>query len=402
MGDFNAEHCNFTESSSGLVCIGEGNAVIVDCSFCNNRRQGIEVREGGSLHLKRCRLCNNSFHGLYIIKTSKCSVFNCVVYENVAAGILSEDSKSVFIGRSNVFDNLIGLQIINCDVDISENNVFDNGAWGIYTQNNSKCNISINRVFRKVGGIRVGYRARGKSPCVVEMNKIYDNIGPGLVEDAFGYEKQLLRTNLGQSYFVSPDYFQRAKCQDNEIYNNKESKNVSKFNISVPYCSNCRTKCEPNRCGKCFTAGYCNKTCQENHWSKHKKICKVLREKSSLLITSMKRAGYDGMIKRHAKDLQEVGPNFSPPPPRGGRKFVVKVQPIFYGDDFEPYTLLLYDRSLGLCERIQSKVLANIVQEFGVLCSRQVVQKKLFMYCSYDKNGQLRLFINEFSDFLNW
>ena len=403
MGDFNAEHCNFTESSSGLVCTGEGNAVIVDCSFCNNRRQGIEVREGGTLHLKRCRLCNNSFHGLIIIKASKCSVFNCVVYENVAAGILSEDSKSVFIGCNNVFDNVFGLHIINCDVDISENNVFDNGAWGIYTQNNSKCNISINRVFRsKVGGIRVGYRAGGNSPCVVEKNKIYDNIGPGLVEDAIGYEKQLLRTNLGQSYFVSPDYFQRAKCQDNEIYNNKESKNVSKFNISVPYCSNCRKNCEPNRCGKCFTAGYCNKTCQENHWSKHKKICKVLHKKSSLLITSMKRAGYDGMIKRHAKVLQEVGPNFSPPPPRDGRKFVVKVQPMFYEDDFKSYTLLLYDRSLELYKRIQSKVLANIVQEFGVLCKRVELTKKLFLYCSFEENGQLRLFINEFSDFLNW
>ena len=192
------------------------------------------MRKGETLNLKRCRLFNNDECGLSI-KASKCSVFNCVVRENVEIGIVSDDSKDVFIGRNNVFDNgQLGLYIMNSDVDISENNVFDNGSWGIYTQKNLRCNIALNRVFRnKVRGVRVGYRAAGKelSPCVVEMNEIYDNIGPGLVEDAFAYEKQeLLRKNLGQSYFVSPDYFQRAKCQDNEIYNNKESKNVSKLN----------------------------------------------------------------------------------------------------------------------------------------------------------------------------
>ena len=406
-GDFNAEHCNFTNSCVGLLCAGQGNAVLADCSFFNNRTGGLQVRDGGILRLKRCRVCNNAQCGLSI-KASKCSVFNCVVRENVETGIISKESKNVFIGRNNVFDNgQLGLFIVNSDVDISENNIFDNGSWGIYTQDNSRCNIAMNRVFRnKVGGVRVGYRAAGKefSPCVVEMNKIYDNIGPGLVEDAIASEKQeLLPTNLGQSYFVSPDqYFQCAKCQDNEIYNNKESKNVSKFNISVPYCSSCRKKCEPNRCRKCFTAGYCNKTCQENHRSKHRKICKVLREKSSLLITSIERAGYDGMIKRHAKNLEEVGPNFSPPPPRDGRKFVVKVQPIFNWDDLESYTLLLYDRSLELYERIQSKVVHALVQEFGVLCTRQMNEKKPFLYCAFEENGQLRLFINEFSDFLNW
>ena len=254
----------------------------------------------------------------------------------------------------------------------------------------------------KVGGVRVGYLVAGKevSPCVVEANRIYDNIGPGLLEGANRYEIQKLQhTSNGQmkSYFDSPDYFQRAKCQDNEIYNNKESKKVSKFNISFPYCSNCRKKCELNRCGKCFVAGYCNKTCQENHWSKHRKICKVLREKSILLITFIEKVGYHGMIKRHAE-----GPNFSPPPPRDGRRFVVKVQPMILRYGEEAYAFLLYDRSLELYERIQSKVLANFLREFGVPCTRQEVEKKLFMYCSFEKNGQLRLFINEFSDFLNW
>ena len=348
-GDFNAEHCDFTNSCAGLVCTGQNNAVVDDCSFCNNRRCGLQVRKGGSLSMKGCRVSNNALCGLSM-EASKCSVFNCVVHENGDEGIYPENSKSVFIARSNVFDNdSIGLCTINSDVDIRENNVFDNGSWGIFAQNSPRCNIVMNKVFRnKAGGVRVGYQAVGKefSPCVVEVNKIHDNSGPGLVKRLEMQQPHC--TNDVQSNFQARNYFQRVKRQDNEIYNNKENTNASKF-ISVPYCSNCRKICEPNRCGICFTAGYCNKTCQENHWSKHKKICKVLHKRSSLLITSMERAGYDGMIKRRAEGLEEVGPNFSPPPPRDGRRFVVKVQPILLRA-VEKYTFLVYDRSLELYE----------------------------------------------------
>ncbi len=141
----------------------------------------------------------------------------------------------------------------------------------------------MNRIFRnKVGGVRVGHRAAGKefSPSVVELNKIYDNIGPGFVENFHTFEvgrSWAANVDLWKSYLESPNSLLSAKCQDNEMYNNKERENVGTYNFSVPYCSNCRTKCELKRCGKCFTAAYCNKTCLENHWSKHKKICKVLR-----------------------------------------------------------------------------------------------------------------------------
>ena len=134
--------------------------------------------------------------------------------------------------------------------------------------------------------------------------------------------------------------------------------------------------------------------------SKHKKICKVLRKKSSLLITSMKSAGYDGMIKRHAKGLEEVGPNFSSPPPRDGRRFVVKVHSTLA--DTLSHKLLLYDRSLELYGEFESKVVGKLVQEFGIQCEKQLIEKKLFLYCLFEENGELRLFINEFADFLNW
>ena len=131
-GDFNAEHCNFTNSCVGLLCTGQGNGVVVDCSFCNNRRCGVQVRKGGSSNLKNCRVSNNGGFGVKIgLEASKCSVFNCVVHENVDVSICPEDSKSVLIVCNNVFDNgTNGLGIMNSDVDIRENNIFDNAVRG--------------------------------------------------------------------------------------------------------------------------------------------------------------------------------------------------------------------------------------------------------------------------------
>ena len=409
-GEFNAERCNFTNSNNGgLGCIGASNMVVVDCSFCDNGDDGLRVCKGGKLYVKSSRMYNNRMRALEIgPEASKCVVVNCDVHHNGEEGIFILHSTNVEFIRNNVFDNETnGLWITNSDAVIKENNIFDNGAWGIWSQSNAWCSISMNRIFRnKVGGVRVGYRAAGKefSPSVVELNKIYDNIGPGFAENVHAFEVgRSLYTNvdLKKSYLLSPNSLQSAKCQDNEMYNNKERENVGTLNFSIPYCSNCRTKCELTRCGKCYTAAYCNETCLENHWSKHKKICNVFRKKASLLITSTKRAGYDGMIKRHAKGLEEVGPNFSLPLPRDGRRFVVKVQSTDLRDT-SPHKLLLYDRSLELYEEFESKFIAKLVQEFGIQCEKQYLEKKLFLYCLFEDNGQLRLFINEFADFLNW
>ena len=411
LGEFNAESCNFSNGNGGgLECFGPGNMVVVDCSFYNNGDVGFTVRNGGTLIVKSSRMYNNRMHGCQIgPEASKCVVVNCDVHHNDQEAMIILRSKNVSIIRNNIFDNNHnGLLMARSEADIRENNIYDNGMWGIWSQGNSWCNIWMNRVFRnKAGGVRVGYRAAGEefSPSVVELNKIYDNIGPGFVENTTTLELRVSQNTNGDhinSDLKSSNSHQSAKCQDNEVCNNKESTNVSKLNVSVPYCSNCRKKCEPIRCGKCFTAAYCNKSCQKGHWSKHKKLCGVLRGKASFVITSMKRVGGDGMIKRHAKGLEEIGPKFSLPPPRGGKRFIVKVQSSVPATDLKPHTLLLYDRSLELYEEIQSEVIAKLVQEFGIQCERQLLEKKVFLYCLFEENGQLRLFTNEFADFLKW
>ncbi|XP_028392692.1 uncharacterized protein LOC114517236 [Dendronephthya gigantea] len=409
-GEFNAEQCNFINSKAGgMLCVGPGNAVVSDCSFCNNGKAGLEVRKGGTLAVKNSRMSNNGLDGLMIgPKSSKCVTVNCDIQQNDREGIAAWESKDIMLTRNRICDNYgNGIFMTDSEADIRENHFCDNGLWGIWSQSNSWCNISVNTISRnKGGGVRIGYRATGKefSPSVLECNKIYDNIGPGLVEKVNKFEvgySQSTNKDLMKSYLNSPKLLQSAKCKENEIHDNMESGDIAKLSFSIPYCSSCRSERELKKCGKCFTSAYCNVSCEKVHLSKHNEICKVLRDKASVLITSMKRSGYDGMVKQHAKSLEGIGPKFSPPPPRDGKTFVVKVQ-LKFGAYLKQATLLLYDRSLELYEQFQSKVITELVQEFGVQCEQRHMEKKLFLHCVFEDNGHLRLFINEFSDFLNW
>jgi hypothetical protein len=151
-------------------------------------------------------------------------------------------------------------------------------------------------------------------------------------------------------------------------------------------------------CKKCFTTAYCSESCQKQHYSKHKEICKVLREKSSYLITSTEKAcAYE--IKR-VEGTKEVGSKFSAPPPRDGRRFDVKVHTAVR--ELGSYAVILHDRSLDHCVKFASKVVDKLLKEFGVLCEGNVHEKKLFFHCLFENNGQLRLFTNEFAEFQNW
>jgi hypothetical protein len=117
------------------------------------------------------------------------------------------------------------------------------------------------------------------------------------------------------------------------------------------------------------------------------------------LITSIEKAKYT-----HAEQVEgrkEIGPMFSPPPPRDGRRFVVKVHTAIK-DEVMSYIDMLYDRSLELCGTFDSRFIDEHLEEFGVQCERRCVEKKLYFNCLVEENGQLRLFTNEFPEFQNW
>ncbi|CAB3992489.1 Hsp70-Hsp90 organizing 1 [Paramuricea clavata] len=322
--------------NSQLVCLLGSFVKILNCDFTSYHGDDIMpvVATMGDLSAEQCNFTGSNDAGLECVeprsKTSKCVVMNCDIDHNGYSGIGMVHSKNVTLIRNSLFGNEIGIFMFNSEASIRENNIFDNDLWGIWSQSNSWCSMWMNKVFRnKAGGVRVGFRAAGKEfpPSVFELNKICDNIGPGFVENVNSFEVHPWalgkNENLMKSYFESPNSLKSARFQDNEEHNNKENENVGKLNLSVPYCSNCRLECTSKICKKCFTTAYCGKKCKRNHRSKHDTICKVLREKSSYLITSMKRVEYD--ITQEVEGSKEIGPNDSVRRPRKGRRFDVKV-----------------------------------------------------------------------------
>ena len=395
-GVFNAEQCSFTRSP--LVCSKQSRAVVHDCSFCNNAEDGLCVEEGGTLKIENSRIYNNGDDGLFVYK-SECVVVNCDIHDNGSSGIYVKKSKNVTLIRNNVYNNnRSGIYMRWSLVDIKENKLFDNDNWGIFDEDNARCNISMNQIIRnKSGGVKIHLITEWKRlfPPVVELNKIYHNGGPGLLVDG-----KIIKAE--SQYLNSSNSFQSAEFQNNEMCHNKENENDSKLNLSVPYCSYCRVQCKLTMCEKCFTTAYCSESCQKQHYSKHKEICKVLREKSSYLITSMVKAGHlDTGFDNPKKDdcSEEVGPMLASSP-RDDMRFVVKVHPV--SRVLRTYRTVLHDRNRELSVRFDSKVIEQLLKEFGVLCRPQITEKKLFFHCLREHNDQLRLFTNEFAEFQNW
>ena len=405
-GVFNAEQCSFTRSQ--LVCGKQSRAVVHDCSFCNNKRTGLRVEKGGTLKVENSRIYNNGGIGLFVSK-SECVSGNCDIHDNGGDGIYIDRSQNVTLIRNNVNNNTTsGIHMINSLVNVKENKLFHNGAWGILDESedeNLRCNISMNQIFRnKNGGVSLQCNPeeeRFSSP-VVKLNKICHNSGPGLLVNS-----QIIKVPESL-HLNSPNSFQSAKFQNNEMHHNKDIETNSKLNLSVPYCSYCRVKCKPTMCKKCFTTAYCCESCQKQHYSKHKEICKVLREKSSYLIISMAECDEnEKFVDNPEKSLgpeeddcsKEVGPKLASPP-RDGIRFVVKVH---NSKDLSPsYGIILYDRNREFSVRFSSKVIEKLLKELGVRCPLGTTQKKLFLHCLCEDNGQLRLFTNEFAEFQNW
>ncbi|XP_046851836.1 uncharacterized protein LOC124445170 [Xenia sp. Carnegie-2017] len=407
--------------AGGLLCLGTSS--LRNCLFFGNGKSGLEVREGGVLTAENIYSYNNVGGLLVGPRAKKCHIANSKLYCNKTDGIFVRDSNDshgdIQLNNNSIFHNdHFGVSVRDSTVLLKKNFVYENNYWGIWLQCNSCGKISHNKVSgNRVGGIRVGKRPVLWTPSVVENNEICDNSGPGIVENINDVDvnhfmfRQIYPVATANPFNCHTPILQNlptAEIRENKLHGNIEMNDTNSGLCNVlckhQFCSYCKKAGELKKCKRCYAVEYCDRKCQKNQWKTHKNICHQLLERTSLLLTSTESiiGNQREIINCHFHGLEEVGPNFSKPPPKNGERFIVKVQDnvnMFSGDIL---SLLIYDRSLTIYEEFESSHVQNLIRDLGATCQQQYVQKKLFMWAAYTKENVIRIFLNDFPPYQLW
>ena len=399
-GKLKIDSCKFHNcTKGGLLVVGD--AEIENSEFCGNGAGGLEVREGGRLLVRKSKMYAN-MQGLLIgPQVKECVVKDCELYDNEWGGIVVHTCASgVTIRRNRIYDNdEPGVSVIqNSNAYISENDILRNSDWGISVHGFSQAVVKKNKIHNnQCGGICVdSIFSTGKS--VIEYNDISNNSGPGIYEEGSSIE-----------------------CRENKLPDNKEDRNQSTVQSEAKLCYFCK-KPENNlkKCTRCFTAQYCETSCQKSDWKNHKQICGRLLSDGSILLKYVRKEmimdhlssnelnpldDFSFAVATRSLGLLPIGPKYCSPPNTTTR-FIVKMEAGFAvkkGDDFDHSVVRIYDRS----QRIDGILIGadkvyHLVRQHGAMGQLTNRTKKLFMWVKGPEHGKLRVFTNEFPSYQYW
>ena len=445
--------CTIKDSEgSGIAVQGsEASAVLVKSHVSGHGKMnpyafGIRVFNRGRLSVQECHIYGNT-RGVWIdegpmqgtgLPASKVVITGSEIYDNkyegVVVGAIPESTESispvVIIRKNKIFHNgTFGIRAtlnIN-DVLVEENTIFENYWWGVCVHTDSGGLYRHNEICNnKMGGIMVSRRSPRKPPCLVENNFIHHNCGPALHEG--------LRTEEEHSFppEFSSFFAKSSIAMDTDLTLPSSVSAVFKANHCVgndfghttfkatdlTYCVFClRRDIELKLCKRCMTAKYCKKECQSKHWRTHKHFCKAVGEKNAVEV-SMPDDEYE-MISVGSPSLKPTGPDYAPPPPRDGSRFIVKIQTIedsgrlranldmrgFVSDDRDPNkaTMLPYDRSRHVNFYVRCKPqIYHLIMECGMMGMKMSLTKKLYCWATFKDCKTLRIFTHEFPAVQDW
>jgi parallel beta-helix repeat protein len=405
------ENCEFKNcNAGGLLCV-RGTLSVENCTFHGNKKAGLQVRESGTLLARNVNMHHNH-QGLEIgPKAKKCILSNSQVNNSEREGVYCDKSVNVCLKNNTIFHNItFGVFVADSTVDICGNNVFENSWWGVWIERNSYCHISKNQVNRNgVGGVRIGLRAQGYKPSVVDSNTVNNNGGPGILQnlndaDMFTF---MVRQGYPIPWLLSADHnilsqhlentLVHAQCKENTVLGNKEVDEQPKCTYTTQsghrFCSYCKKEATLQKCEKCYTAEYCGSSCQKNHWELfHKQVCPTFLERNSVLLSDPFSPPNVQSVQT-VRPLPEVGS-----PPRSRERFIVKVQI----DDPEHGVQISY-QNLHVDEFFRCDRIRNLVLDLGATnCEKMNIRKQLFMWATFTNNQIIRLFTNDFPPYQQW
>ena len=446
--------CRVRDSkASGMFISGcNSSAALIKCQISGNGNTedpyayGIRVFAGGLLLVHECHIYGNT-RGIWIdegplagVPAKGAMITNSEIYDNKHEGVVVGGARSgvspvIIMRRNKIYHNgTFGVRsTLNINDVLFENNlVFENLWWGICVHNNSGGLYKDNEICNnKMGGIMVGKRSPGKPACVVKNNFIHDNCGPAFHEGLRPSERYSFPEEL-QFYFlealesaegqyrvknVSLPNVVLADFNANDcLRNNRGQTHFETANIKT-CCVFCfRSDVQLKACTGCMTARYCGRKCQKLHWDKHRYTCKATGQRNAIEVPLPTHEQF--MVSRAYVGLETTSPDYAPPPPSDGSRFIVKIQTLegvsfkgfislseFVSDEQGPdkAELLIYDRSRHVNFYVKSKPqIYHLVMECGMLGVSMTLTKKLYFWAALRDAKTLRIFTHEFPQAQAW
>lgn len=456
--------CTVKDSQGGgLTVEGVGSsASVIKSQVSGNGKKplyssGIKVFYGGRLNANECLIYGNT-EGIHVYGskegpvTKGAIITNCEIYDNKYQGVnvsgLPSCFSEVVIRKNKIYHN--GGYGVNVSFHVNNillegNLIFKNFWWGVWVQCNSGGCYQGNEICsNNMGGIRVGKQSPGKPACLLENNIIHDNCGPAFLEglryfeeysfpDEFkfffnAYEAEKTKKGfmgLSWDYDVTLPHAVSAELKTNQCFQNGNNQTNAKAAASNTSCDFCfRRDTQLKSCQRCMTARYCGKKCQKLHWERHKYICQAAGKINAIEVPieffQEKLAPNEVwiMVCRTHPSLEPTGPRYAPPPPKDGRRFIVKLQTWeglqfnqfldsrgYVGDEYDPNkaTISVYDRSRHLDFRIAGKPrIYHLIMQCGMMGASMYLAKKLFCWAAYKDSKTIRLFTHEFPPVQKW
>jgi len=143
----NLEYCTIRYGGSanqGQIHISECNISVKSCEISNSSSYGLYSYNASpdiELNLITKNLSHGIYHNKYYYSTSSPKDLSNTVSHNNGSGIYSNNATPEIINNQINNNDNNGIEIINAIATISENIITDNGAWGIYFNNNSDAPI---------------------------------------------------------------------------------------------------------------------------------------------------------------------------------------------------------------------------------------------------------------------
>ena len=412
-GRTSVKQCKFINCEGTALRICEDSKV-EDSVFSGNKLVGLQVLDRGRLVLTRSKLHGNQ-SGLNVRSARRCDVTDCQIYDNKKMGLGVGNTK-VYVKHNEIFHNdRHGIYLCEKAIGmIEENEIFENGWSGISTMTDACCHVSRNKVYQnKCGGVHaVPIALDLDRQSVVESNEIFSNEGPGIdLEDM-----------IHDEVYSSPTFCEniskcKAKCTGNILEDNIENGKPPPSHDISHICFFCHKMPENalKKCTRCFTAEYCNQTCQKRDWEKHRNNCARLLEKHSVLLKVLplslcligdKKVLAPGIqVKAPYEWLEPSGPKYEAAP-KQGKRFIVKIQAcdVLRKSNVEGTLLAVEDRSLTINGDLDMKKYSDIyhlVRECGSNCNSYGWKKK-FLWALLAEDKMVRVFVSDFPPYQRW